>query len=173
MKKQTKYSILKVVVVLAVCAIAIFRFWDTIKEYARVEIDITTPALLFPAVSLIILAYTSRFLELADLVRRLHARYQENPGLFLLGQIQNLQKRIILIRDMQAAAATCMFLCIICIFFIFAGLNFVAVILFGISLFMLLVSLGYSIWEIYISVNALKLQLFDVEMDAKKREEEK
>ena len=66
------------------------------------EINITTPALLFPAISLLLLAFTNRFLALANLVRQLHQNYKSDPDEFLLGQIANIRFRINLIRDMQA-----------------------------------------------------------------------
>lgn len=43
------------------------------------EISLTTPALLFPAISLLLLAYTNRFLTLAGLIRNLYKLYKEQP----------------------------------------------------------------------------------------------
>lgn len=163
-KKDLLGTIIRVLVLTVICTILVLLFKDKIAYYIEYGkgIDLTTPALLFPAVSLIILAYTSRFLALADLVRRLHQEYQEFPDRVILGQIKNLRKRILLIRDMTATAVICLFLCIACIFLIFAGMNFFGAVLFGISLVMILVSLAYSVWETWISVNALNLQLHDV-----------
>ena len=62
------------------------------------ELTLTTPALLFSAVSLILLAYTNRFLGYAQLVRNLYEKFKENPDAVLLGQIQNLRKRLKLTR---------------------------------------------------------------------------
>jgi hypothetical protein len=39
------------------------------------QLSLTTPALLFSAISLLLLAYTNRFLAYASVVRNLHARY--------------------------------------------------------------------------------------------------
>ena len=65
------------------------------------EINFTTPALLFPTVSLLMLAYTNRFLTLATIIRNLHDRYKSENDNNILGQIANLRYRIYLIRDMQ------------------------------------------------------------------------
>ena len=65
------------------------------------EISLTTPALLFPAISLLLLAYTNRFLALANLIRNLHAKYMSEKDLKIKAQISNLKKRVILIRNMQ------------------------------------------------------------------------
>ena len=65
------------------------------------EFNLTTPALLFPAISLLMLAYTNRFLTLATIVRNLYDRYKSNHDENLLGQIANLQYRVYLIRRMQ------------------------------------------------------------------------
>lgn len=175
MSKDTLYTIIRALAILAVCGILLILFKNQINDFVESGqgIDLTTPGLLFPAVSLIILAYTSRFLGLADLVRRLHMEYEMNPDRVILGQIKNLRKRILLIRDMTATAVICLFLCIACIFFIFAGFVFVGAVLFGISLLMLLVSLAYSVWETWISVKALDLQLHDVVQMQEKRSQKK
>jgi len=172
-KKDLRNTIIHALIITVICAILVLLFQEKIAyfiEYGQ-GIDLTTPALLFPAVSLIILAYTSRFLALADLVRRLHQEYQEFPDRVILAQIRNLRRRIMLIRDMTATAVICMLLCIACIFLIFAGMEFTGAVLFGISLIMIIVSLGYSVWETWISVNALNLQLHDV-IEAEERKKE-
>ena len=62
---------------------------------------LTTPGLLFPAISLLLLAYTNRFLVLAQLIRELNAREGESIRPVVVAQITNLRKRIKLIRTMQ------------------------------------------------------------------------
>ncbi|NLK20523.1 MAG: DUF2721 domain-containing protein [Epulopiscium sp.] len=127
------------------------------------ELSLTTPALLFPAISLLLLAYTNRFLVLAQLVRELHEKFNENPDEILSGQIDNLQKRINLIRNMQILGVSSFFLCVLCMFLIFAKYYVLADLTFGISLIFLMTSLGFSIRELLISVKALTLQLSNVE----------
>lgn len=127
------------------------------------ELTLTTPALLFPALSLLLLAYTNRFLTLASLIRELHRRYQieHEPG--VAGQLSNLQRRVYIIRDMQAFGIASLFGCVLCMFLLFAGQLLAGEIVFGLSLLLMLVSLGLSLWEILISVDALRLQIRDME----------
>lgn len=127
------------------------------------SLDLTTPALLFPAISLLLLAYTNRFLALASLIRSLHALHKDNPDEVIMGQIANLRRRINLIRDMQAVGVLSLFLCVLCMFVLFAGEILIGQLLFGLSLLLLMWSLWLSIVEIRISVKALDLQLRDLE----------
>lgn len=127
------------------------------------ELSINTPALLFPTISLLLLAYTNRFLALANLVRQLHANYKTDPDEVLFGQISNLRYRINLIRDMQAFGVTSLLLCVICIFVLFLGWAEIGKWVFVASLLLMTVSLGMSIREIQVSVGALDLQLNDLE----------
>ncbi len=126
-------------------------------------LTLTTPALLFSAISLLLLAYTNRFLALAQLVRNLHALYKQNPDIVLLGQIKNLRSRVHIIRYMQISGITSLLLCVLSMFLIYIGeLNWSEA-MFGIALLLLIVSLALSIWEIQISVRALDLHLSDIE----------
>jgi len=127
------------------------------------QLTLTTPALLFSAVSLIILAYTNRFLAYAQVVRTLHSSFKENPNSVLLGQIQNLRKRLRLTQTMQILGISSLLLCVICMFLIYVHLHIWAEILFGIALVLLILSLAISIREIQISVKALDLHLNDME----------
>src|SRR5210317_2034634 len=127
------------------------------------EINLTTPALLFPAISLLLLAYTNRFLTIATLIRSLHSEYKKNPDELMLGQIKNLRLRVKLIRNMQAFGVLSLLLCVVCMFVIFNGNLPLAEIIFGISLILLILSLAVSAWEIQISVKALNIQLSDIE----------
>lgn len=127
------------------------------------DISLTTPALLFPAISLLLLAYTNRFLTTASLIRKLHSEYKSEPDQLLMGQIENLRRRVVLIRNMQALGISSLFLCVFCMFLIFAGENLIGKIVFGVSLVLLMASLALSIREIQISVKALNIQLSDLE----------
>ena len=129
------------------------------------EISINTPALLFPAISLILLAYTNRFMALSSLLRKLHGRWRESHDKEIIGQIHNLRLRLRLIRDMQTTGVSCIIGCVLCMFFVFLGQQVVAVTLFIGSLVSLLVSLLLSVWEIYISTDALQLELKDMESE--------
>lgn len=129
-------------------------------------ITITTPALLFPAISLIMLAYTNRFLALASLVRSLHAKYLDhNKSGVIHGQIKNLRYRLRLIKYMQAYGVLSFVSCVICMLFIFLKWNFWAELLFGLSLIFFTISLIISLIEIQKSTTALELELSSMEED--------
>jgi hypothetical protein len=106
------------------------------------ELTLTTPALLFSSISLIMLAYTNRFLAYANIIRNLHAAYKTDPNKILKAQIVNIRKRLYLTRSMQIFGITSLFLCVLSI---------------------LIISLSLLIWEIQISVKALELHLEDIE----------
>lgn len=127
------------------------------------ELTLTTPALLFSAISLILLAYTNRFLAYASVVRSLHASFKENPNTILLGQINNLRKRLRLTQSMQILGIGSLLLCVLCMFLIYVSLQGWAELVFGIALVLLIASLGLSIREIQISVRALDIHLNDME----------
>ena len=127
------------------------------------ELTLTTPSLLFSAVSLIMLAYTNRFLSYAQIVRTLKTEYDLHPSKITAAQIENLRSRLYLIRMMQILGIVSLLLSVVCMFLIYVGLQTFAVIVFAISLLSLLASLGISIGEIIISVRALELHLSAME----------
>ena len=133
------------------------------------ELTLTTPALLFSAVSLILLAYTNRFLSYAQLVRQLRDRYMENPSDITVAQIENLRKRLNLTRTMQGLGIASLFFCVVSMFLIYIGFQTSAVGVFAISLLCLICSLGISIGEIVISVRALDLHLSEMERQKAKK----
>ncbi len=132
-------------------------------------ITLTTPAFLFPAVTFLLIAYTNRFLALGNRIRLLHEKYLETESVDLLDQIISLKKRMALIRYMQGFGVAGLFLCVSCMFSMFAGFLEVGHMLFGLSLLFFLFSLGLSLREIHLSVEALNFELRDVEEHIKKR----
>lgn len=128
------------------------------------DISITTPALLFPAISLLMLAYTNRFLALARLIRNLHAKYKDHTNKEgVLKQIRNLRLRLRLIRLMQFFGILSLILCVLSMFFVFEQLSGWANFLFVSSLVAMLISLFLSLSEIQISTKALEIELSDME----------
>ncbi len=127
------------------------------------ELTLTTPALLFPAISLLLLAYTNRFLTLAALMRDLYARYRAQPDPRILGQLENLRYRIVIIRNMQVFGVSSFFGCVLSMFVLFAGQPILGQWIFGASLVLLLISLALSLREIQVSIDALTLQLEGLE----------
>lgn len=127
------------------------------------EFTLTTPALLFPAISLLLLAYTNRFLTLANLIRELHRSYQAAPDPIIKAQLKSLRYRVVLIRNMQFHGVLSFFLCVLCMFVLFAGRVDLAKWIFGASLVLLMVSLALSLREVQVSIDALNLRLSDLE----------
>lgn len=123
------------------------------------ELTLSTPSILFSAISLILLAYTNRFLSYAQLVRTLKADYDKNPSTITHLQLANLRRRLYMARSMQLFGVSSLLLCVVCTFLIYIGLQMVAVYTFGVALVLLTISLGISIRELLISVRALELHL--------------
>ena len=133
----------------------------------KMTISLNTPALLFPALSLIMLAYTNRFLALGSLIRNMHKEYEADHDERRIGQIKNLRHRLHLIRDMQVLGVLSLTACVLCMAFIFFGLNSSAQWIFGASLLLLAGSLILSVYEILISTTALNIQLQDFQKGGK------
>lgn len=127
------------------------------------EITLITPTFLFSAISLLMLAYTNRFLSYAQLVRTLKDKYLENPDALTAAQIANLRKRLTLTRNMQWLGVGSLLLCVVTMFAIYIGLQALAPWIFGLALLFLIASLGISVREIQISIRALDIYLNDIE----------
>jgi Protein of unknown function (DUF2721) len=128
------------------------------------DISINTPALLFPAISLVMLAYTNRFLALSNRVRSLHDKYQSQEEKHKIhGQIKNLRYRLKLIKNMQALGVLTFLLCIFCMYLIYIEAMGWAHIIFALSLISFTVSLLISLLEIQLSTKAIELELSDID----------
>lgn len=132
------------------------------QKKKKMTLSIETPALLFSATSLILLAYTNRFLTIAQIVRSLKKNYDEVKNKSILVEINNLNLRLTLIRYMQLFGVLCLFLSVFSMLVLFLEWQMAGIYIFGASLLCLLVSLGISFWEISISVNALRVHLSDL-----------
>ena len=126
------------------------------------ELSLTIPALLFPAISLSMLAYNARYLAIAALIRQLHKQYIETPTKNLDRQVRQLQKRLTIIKNMQAVAILSFLFSAITMFLIYVGYSFWANMAFGFSLLALMLSLILSLVEVQLSTRALGIQLDDM-----------
>ena len=129
------------------------------------QISINTPALLFPAITLMMLAYTNRFLALATLIRNLHTKYKQlaEDKEVIHQQIKNLRRRLVLVKQMQACGIISFFFCVLAMLFIYFQHEGWATGIFGLRLGFLLLSLALSLNEILISTRALDIELKDME----------
>jgi hypothetical protein len=132
------------------------------------DLALTTPGLLFSTVSLIMLAYTNRFLAIAKLIRDLCEKYQQKPDELTFIQIHALRKSVGLIRKLQLLCLGALLLSVVSMLFILYGDARVAIYVFGLSLVFMLASLGISVYEISISTKALHLSLSEMEVVKKK-----
>lgn len=135
-------------------------------------INLSTPSLLFPAISLIMLAYTNRFLGLSSVIRHLHSEYQQNPDSGIIYQIHNLRRRVFYIRNMQIYGCVSITLCIASMVFVFYGNQFWGIACFIGSLICMIVSLLISAYELFLSGDALNILLSGMEKDLSKVEKE-
>lgn len=133
------------------------------------DFNIQTPALIFPAISLLMLAYTNRFVVLAGLIRDLLSQHQNNPKDEILAQIDNLQKRMDLIKKMQVWGAIAFVLSALSMLAGIFKQQDISIAMFTISLVFLIISLMYLLAELSISVNALSIQLDDIKKDRIKK----
>jgi hypothetical protein len=126
------------------------------------HIDISTPALLFSAITLLILAYTNRFLALANLIRQYVALYKEKKDDNTLRQIKNFHVRLRVIKYTQIFGVLSFLFCVVCMFLIFINSILTAEIAFGASLVLLFVSLLLSLHELFLSIGALKIEMSEI-----------
>ena len=132
------------------------------------ELSLTTPAILFPTISLLLLAYTNRFISIGNRLRSLHDRYTSDHTESLLSQIRIFKRRIRMIRDLQLVGISSLFFCVLTMLLIFENYITAAKIVFTGSLILLLASFTIAAYEIIISTHAMNIQLKDIEKDLDK-----
>lgn len=148
-------------------------FWCIFVNKIRIEnmLELATPSLLFSAISLILLAYTNRFLSYASVVRALKEKHEKTHDPRDIPQIENLRRRLYLTRSMQILGILSLLFCVVAMFCLYISWEILAVWVFGLALVLLAVSLGVCIWEINISVKALEIHLEDLSEEIKEKKE--
>ena len=127
------------------------------------QLNLSIPALLFPAISLTMLAYNARYLAIAALIRQLHKQFEETSAPPLKQQINQLRTRLGIIKNMQASAIISFLLAAVTMFLIYVEMRVWANVVFGISLVFLMISLILSFLEVQLSTKALGIQLKNME----------
>ncbi len=127
------------------------------------NITITTPALLFPAISVLFLAYSNRYLAIAKRIRELHDLFLRTKNNYAMKQVDSLRKRVRLIIIMQLFAVTGIICSILTMGLIFFGHNLLAKYAFLVSMILIVFSLLISMWELLISTQALNIELQNME----------
>ncbi len=133
------------------------------------ELSISTPAILFSTVSLMMIAFTNRYLAIASLIRELHDKFRQSPDSNYVAQIKHLHRRVHIIRNIQFIIVTSLLLSAISMLFIYLQYQSAAKLLFFVALLLQILALTLSIWEITISIHALKIELSDMEEQLGKR----
>lgn len=123
------------------------------------EMTITTPSLLFPAISLLMLAYTNRFITLANVIRQLSKSNSDFYEDIVIRQINSLRLRIQVIRWMQASGVLSFVFCTLSMFSLLLSYYLAGQILFAVSLILLVISLMFSFYEVNISTTAINIEL--------------
>lgn len=123
------------------------------------ELRLVDPAFLFPGISLLFLAYTNRYLALANIVRQLNQLVDENCDVNRLAQIQNLKVRIRIIKFMQLFGVVAFIFCVLTMMAIYLQSEVSARVLFMLSLVSMLISLSLSFAEILQSGKTLDIEL--------------
>lgn len=130
------------------------------------QLDLTTPAIIFPAISLLMLAYTNKFLALSSIIRQLSAKAiiaSDASDKNLIKQIRNLRLRISLLKVIQSQALLSIFNCLISIILLYTGITFWGNLFFVLSLVLMMMSILVAIVETMISGNALNIELEKLE----------
>lgn len=127
------------------------------------DIAINTPALLFPAITILFLAYSNRFLTIATRIREKHADFNKTHSPVAAKQIMSFRLRLRYIVAMEMFAVLGIISCTIAMGFIFYGLQNYGNIAFAISMLFIVLSLLASIIELFFSMKALNIELEDME----------
>ncbi len=130
------------------------------------EMTITTPSLLFPAISLLLLAYTNRFVVLTNVIRQLSNSEGADSAEIVRRQIESLRQRLNIIRAMQTFGVLSFVMCTLSMFALLLGGMMVGVVMFGVSLMLLVISLLYSLYEVQISTNAISIEIERLHLDS-------
>lgn len=123
------------------------------------DMSLTTPGLLFPAISLLMLAYTNRFVVLTNVIRQLSNLENASSQNLVMRQIRNLRIRVQVIRLMQAFGVLSFVFCTLSMFSLLLSWTMMGVYLFAASLILLVISLMFSFFEVHISTNAINIEL--------------
>jgi hypothetical protein len=135
----------------------------TAVKKKAMSLEVSTPALLFPAISLLFLSYTNRFLHLSALIRTLHGDWLRQGDCIARKQIDNLRRRLVLIRGMQLLGAVSLLFCVVAMVAVMLNWDQTGLAAFGSALLLMGASLGCLVWEIWISGGALNIMLAAVE----------
>ena len=132
-------------------------------------LDLTTAALVLPAIPFLMLTFGTRFTVVTELIRKIHDEYAANIDLDdvrakrMLGEISTLKKRLLMIQVNQTLASLSFFVNLSTVFSLYMGNQYLAKLLFGIVLGLLMLAIILFIIEIGIATKSLNLHLSDLD----------
>lgn len=131
--------------------------------FIQMEITLTTPALLFPAIAILMLGYVNRYLGTASVIRTFKKDYDAGyKHIEVVSQINILKKRIELSRQMLTAGILALLFACLSMFLIFAGLQLAGIVIFSLSLIAMIISMFISLYETSLSNKALLIEVNDI-----------
>ena len=132
-------------------------------------LDLTTAALMFPAIPFLMLTFGTRFTVVSELIRKIHDEYAAEINLDdvrtkrMLGEISTLKKRLLMIQINQTLTSLSFFVNLLTIFGLFMGYQYLSKLLFAIVLILLMLAIILFIVEIGIATKSLNLHLEDLD----------
>ena len=132
-------------------------------------LDLTTAALMFPAIPFLMLTFGTRFTVVSELIRKIHDEYAAEINLDdvrtkrMLGEISTLKKRLLMIQINQTLTSLSFFVNLLTIFALFMGHQNLSKLLFGIVLILLMLAIILFVVEIGIATKSLNLHLEDLD----------
>ncbi len=128
-------------------------------EFITMTLDISTPALVFPATTLLVLAYTHRFTHLSHMIRKFVEEKKTHDSAVLDAQLRNFHKRVHLVQKTEAFGVMGLIMSVISSLALFVGLEDWGMVTFVMALGLVLLSLIFALWEILLSTEALHILL--------------
>ena len=128
------------------------------------DLNFWYPALLFPAIPLMMIVFGNRYSSLSKLIRDLHDRFLKEDEVRdkFTEQIELLTDRLFLVKSMQTLAGLAFIANLLTIFFRYIDVPSVAFSLFGVATILLSASILLFVIEIQKSSSALSKHISDL-----------
>ena len=125
------------------------------------------PALLFPAIPLMMISFGNRYTSLATLIRKIHDKLITTKSSELVidhyfDQIKILTRRLTLVRSVQTLSGISFLFNLLTIFTNYINIEVLALNFFGLSVLVFSIAIILFIYEIQLSTKALSKHLEDL-----------
>lgn len=126
-------------------------------------LTLNEPALIFPAIAILMLGYINRYIGTAGVIRTFKKDYDSGyKHNNLTKQLDILKKRIELSRLMLTSASSALLFACLSMYLIFQDMQDAGQIIFGLSLIAMIISLIFSLYETSLSNKSLLIEVSDV-----------